>query len=192
QHGAGFVLKGSPLSKLTFNTRVIRDGFVLIDVPTGQLPITGDETAITETMSLKMTRRLEIDNTYILDRVLNGAAHHAAFNNHIIRSKWNYQFTPAMSVRVITQYNGLLANPTYSSLTTTRNLNFDFLFTYLPHPGTAIYLGYNSNLENLIPGLCNQLPGSGVCVPNGGLVRSNSFINDGRQVFVKISYLFRR
>ena len=192
QHGAGFVLKGSPLRKLTFNTRVIRDGIVLIDVPTGQLPITGDETAITQTMSLKMTRRLEIDNTYILDRVLNGAAHHSAFNNHIIRSKWNYQFTPAMSIRFITQYNGLLANPTYSSLTTTRNLNFDFLFTYLPHPGTAIYLGYNSNLENLIPGLCNQLPGSGVCVPNGGLVRNNAFINDGRQVFVKISYLFRR
>jgi len=78
-------------------------------------------------------------------------------------------------------------------LTTTKNLNFDFLITYLPHPGTAVYVGYNSNLENLIPGLCEQLPGSTACIPNGpGLVRSNSFINDGRQFFVKISYLFRR
>ena len=193
EHVAGFVFKGSPLSKLTFNTKVIRDGTVLIDVPAGQLPITGDETAITQTMTLKPIRRLQIDNTYILDRVLNGAIHHAAFNNHIIRSKWNYQFTPALSLRFITQYNGLLANPAQSSLSTTKNLNFDFLITYLPHPGTAVYVGYNSNLENLVPGLCDQLPGSTSCIPNGpGLVRSNHFINDGRQVFVKISYLFRR
>jgi Domain of unknown function (DUF5916) len=192
QHLVGFIVKGSPLRRITFNTQVIRDGAVLIDVPVGQLPITGDETAIMQTMSLKPSHHLEIDNTYILDRVLNGAVHHAAFNNHIIRSKWNYQFTPALSLRVITQYNGLLANPANSSLTTTKNLNFDFLITYMPHPGTAVYVGYNSNFENLIPGLCDQLPGSSMCIPNGpGLVRSNSFINDGRQVFVKISYLFR-
>jgi len=66
------------------------------------------------------------------------------------------------------------------------------LFTFMPHPGTAVYVGYNSNLENLIPGLCQQLPGTTTCIPGGGLVRSNHFINDGRQFFVKISYLFRR
>jgi hypothetical protein len=193
QHFVGFVAKGTPLSKVTFNTQVIRDGIVLVDVPSGQLPITGDETAVTAKINFKPTRHLEIDNTYILDRVLNGASHHAAFNNHIIRSKWNYQFNPAWSLRFITQYNGVLANPLYSSLSTDKNLNFDFLITYMPHPGTAVYVGYNSNLENLIPGLCETLPGSTACIPNGpGLVRSNYFINDGRQFFVKISYLFRR
>ena len=193
QKQTGFVIKGSPLRRLTFNTKVIRDGTVLVDVPVGVLPITGNELAVTHTMSLKMTRHLVVDNTYILDRVINGAVRHAAFNNHIIRSKWNYQFTPALSFRLIAQYNGLLANPAQSSLTTTKNMNFDFLITYLPHPGTAVYIGYNSNLENLVPGLCNQLPGSAMCVPNGpGLVRNNGFINDGRQFFVKVSYLFRR
>src|SRR5438094_25583 len=163
------------------------------DLRTWQCPIKGEEPAITQAICLKPTRHLQIDNTYILDRVLNGAVHHAAFNHHIIRSKWNYQFTPALSLRFITQYNGLLANPARSSLTTTKNLNFDFLITYLPHPGTAVYVGYSSNLENLVPGLCEQLPGSTACIPNGpALVRSNSFINDGRQFFVKISYLFRR
>ena len=187
------MVKGSTLSKLTFNTRVTRDGTVLIDVPAGQLPITADELAITQTMSLKPTRHLEMDNTYILNRVLNGAVRHAAFNNHILRSKWNYQFTPALSMRFIAQYNGLLANPQFSSLTTTKDVNFDFLITYMPHPGTAVYVGYNSNLENLIPGLCQPLRDSAAYVPNGpGLVRSNSFINHGRQFFVKISYLFRR
>ncbi len=192
QDQVGFVFKGSPLRFLTFNTKAFRQGGVLVDVPPGQLPRTGDETFVDETMSIKPSRRLQIDNTYILDRMLNGAAHHAAFNNHIIRSKWNYQFTPAWSLRVISQYNGLLANQAYSSLTTVKNMNFDFLITYLPHPGTAVYVGYNSNLENLVPSLCAPLAGTVQCDPAGnGLVRSRYFINDGRQFFVKISYLFR-
>jgi len=49
-----------------------------------------------------------------------------------------------------------------------------------------VYGGYNSNLKNLIPGLCQPLPDSTACVPNGpGLVRRDSFINDGRQFFIK-------
>jgi hypothetical protein len=108
---------------------VIRDGTVLVDVPIGQLPITGDETTIIQTTSIKPTQRLQIDST--LTRCSMALSHHAAFNNHIIRSKWNYQFTPALSVRIITQYNGLLPHPAQSSLTTTKNLNFDFLITYL-------------------------------------------------------------
>jgi hypothetical protein len=190
----GLVLQGSPSRLITWHTTIVRDGTVLIVVPNGQLPITGDELFINHTMSIKPTGHLEIDNTYILDRVLNGAAHHASFNNHIIRSKWNYQFTPALSVRAIAQYNGLLANPAYSSLQTTKNLNFDFLVTYLVHPGTAFYIGYNSNLENLIPSLCLPVAGQAIgCDPNGsGLIRNNRLINDGRVFFVKVSYLFRR
>ena len=40
---------------------------MLIVVPNGQKPITGDETFINHTMSIKPTRHLEIDNTYIND-----------------------------------------------------------------------------------------------------------------------------
>jgi hypothetical protein len=194
QDVAGLVISGSPSRLITWRTQIIRDGTVLIVVPTGQLPITGNETYINHTMSIKPTGNLEIDNTYILDRVLNGAANHASFNNHIIRSQWNYQFTRALSLRAITQYNGLLANPVYSSLQTTKDLNFDLLLTYLVHPGTAVYVGYNSNLENVIPGLCLPAPGGAIgCDPNGsGIVRGNGLINDGRVFFVKVSYLFRR
>lgn len=193
QDAGGFVFKGSPFRWFSFNMKYIRDGSVVIVVPNGQLPFVGDETAITQTMTINPTRRLQIDNTYILDRVLDGRSKHAVFNNHIIRSKWNYQFTRDFAVRFITQWNGLLANQQYSSLQTTKNVNFDFLFTYLPHPGTAVYVGYNSNLENLDPGLCTRLAGSTTCDPNGvGLLRTpNGLINDGRQFFIKISYLFR-
>ena len=39
-------------------------------------------------------------------------------------------------------------------------MNFDVLFTYLLHPGTAVYVGYNSNLENIDPGLCVRIAGA--------------------------------
>ena len=194
QDAVGLVFKGSPWRALVFNTRIIRDGTVVVIPPKGQLPYTGNETAITQTVGLKPMDRLQIDNTYILERVVNGMAHHAVVNSNIVRSKWNYQFTREFSLRFITQYNGLLTNPTYSSLQTTKNLNFDILFTYLLHPGTAVYVGYNSNLENVDPGLCLHLPGSDECDPNGGgLLRTRDRLtNDGRQLFIKISYLFRR
>lgn len=193
QDAVGLVFRGSPWRMLTWNTRIIRDGTVVVVPAAGQLPYTGNETAINQTIGIKPTHRLQIDNTYILERVVNGAVHHAVVNSDIIRSKWNYQFTREFSLRFIAQYNGLLSNPTYSDLQTTKNMNFDVLFTYFLHPGTAVYVGYNSNLENVDPALCMHLPNSNLCDPNGGgLLRDNRLTNDGRELFVKISYLFRR
>jgi len=194
QDAVGLVFRGSPNRFFSWNTNLVRDGAVVVVPTPGQLPYTGDETALTQKVSFKPIGRLQLDTTYILDRVRNGKTNHAVFNNHIIRAKANYQFTREFSLRFIGQYNGLIANPQYSSLQTTKNMNFDVLFTYLLHPGTAIYAGYNSNLENVEPALCTHLVGSNQCDPNGnGLLRTrNSFVNDGRQLFVKISYLFRR
>ena len=135
-------------------------------------------------LTLRPVGKLTIDNTYLLSRLRNLANGPAIFDNHIIRSKWNYQFTREFSLRFIGQYNSNLANPQFTSLQTTKNFNADLLFTYLLHPGTAIYFGYNSNLENLDPRLNFD--------PSGNLNRlRNSYINDGRQIFIKISYLFR-
>jgi hypothetical protein len=68
-------------------------------------------------------------------------------------------------------------------LQTTKNFNGDVLFTYLLTSGTAFYAGYNSNLQNLDPTLAQP--------PDGLFHTRKSFINDGRQVFIKVSYLFR-
>lgn len=190
QDFGGIVFRSSPLRQLIFNINLIRSGAVNIVVPTGQLPNEGDETSINAGLTYKPFNGLQIDNTYILDRVRHNLLDHAVFDNHIIRSKWNYQFNPAFSLRFIAQYNGLLANQQFSSLQTTKNMNFDFLFTYLVHPGTAIYAGYNSNLENIDPGLCVRIAGQ--CDPNGvGLLHgANRFLNDGRVAFIKVSYLW--
>ena len=149
------------------------------------------------TLTFRPVKPLKIENTYLFERLRarNGTylieqsqfpgAGRGIFNDHIVRSKWNWQFTPELSVRVILQYNGLLAGTPglvspYTYLPTQKEFNADFLVTYLVHPGTAIYVGYNSDLQNL-----NVEPGEGV------FQTSRGYINNSRQFFVKASYLYR-
>jgi len=62
-------------------------------------------------------------------------------------------------------------------------LNADFLVTYLIHPGTALYVGYNSDYQNWdLQDIEHHNPLERVRRP---------LINDGRGFFVKLSYLFR-
>jgi hypothetical protein len=136
------------------------------------------------TVSVRPISSLRIDNTYLFSRLRDRDSAAAIFNNNIIRTKWNWQFNRELSFRMILQYTTTLANSAFTSLPTTKQLNADFLLTYLIHPGTAIYVGYNSDLQNIDPAL--------QFAPNGGLLRTRDhLINDGRLFFVKVSYLFR-
>jgi hypothetical protein len=145
---------------------------------------------------------LKIENTYLFDRLRTTnstflfeqsqfpGAGRGIFNDHILRSKWNWQFTPQLSLRLILQYNGLLAGTPgvgspYTYLPTQKEFNADFLITYLVHPGTAIYVGYNSDLQNL--NVVPATPG----IPGGVTNTAKGLMNDSRQFFVKVSYLFR-
>ena len=153
-------------------------------------------------LTFRPVKPLKIENTYLFERLratqneylfalsqisqAPGTIGKSIFNNHIVRSKWNWQFTPQLSLRVILQYNALLANTPgntvfpYTYLQTSKRFNADFLITYLVHPGTAIYVGYNSDLQNL-----DVVPGEGV------FNTARGYINDSRQFFVKVSYMFR-
>ena len=64
-----------------------------------------------------------------------------------------------------------------------KQFNADFLITYLVHPGTAIYVGYNSDVANLDHSLLED--------PLAGLFTAKGYMNDSRQFFVKVSYQFR-
>jgi hypothetical protein len=149
------------------------------------------------TLTVRPIKPLKIENTYLFERLRTTnetflftqaqtpGVGRGIFNDHILRSKWNWQFTPQLSVRVILQYNALLAGTPgvgspYTYLPTSKQFNADFLVTYLVHPGTAIYVGYNSDLQNL-----DVQPGVGV------FNTAKGYINDSRQFFVKVSYLFR-
>ncbi|HUO14418.1 MAG TPA: carbohydrate binding family 9 domain-containing protein [Verrucomicrobiae bacterium] len=171
------------------------------------LPFLAREDTGQATLSFRPLKPLKIENgylferlrttgsTYLFEEALYPGAGHGIFNDHIIRSKWNWQFTPQLSMRVILQYNSLLAgtplsgtgisSSPYTYLPTAKEFNADFLVTYLVHPGTAIYVGYNSDLQNL--NVLQQTP----TTPGGVTNTAKGFLNDSRQFFVKVSYMFR-
>jgi len=178
-----FLFRSAPSKRANFRVNYRWGRRINYLPPAGVEPFLARRNSVSADLSIIASNHLRIDNTYLWFRLGDVNHRGVAFNNHILRSKWNYQFTPELSARVILQYSALLANPGFTSLSTTRNLNADFLITYLVHPGTAVYVGYNSNLQNLDPALA--LGG------NGNLARTRSLINDNRQFFVKLSYLFR-
>jgi hypothetical protein len=152
-------------------------------------------------LTLRPIKPLKIENTYLFDRLRAGdgayrfaqsqhpGAGRGIFNDHILRSKWNWQFTPQLSLRLILQYNSLLAGTPgvgspYTYLPTSKQFNADFLITYLVHPGTAIYLGYNSDLQNL------DLVPATLASPSYVTNIGRGYLNDSRQFFLKVSYLF--
>ncbi len=104
------------------------------------------------------------------------------FNNHILRSKVNYQFNRKTSVRAIVDYNSVLPNSTLVSLEKAKHISVDALFTYMVNPGTALYVGYTDLYDNL---RLDPLPSPAL--------RRTGFpgLNTGRQLFVKLSYLLR-
>jgi hypothetical protein len=163
-------------------------------VPRTGPPVLGYQNTGFVRATVRPTKGLTIENTYLMTRLLDQNTNLNIFNNHIMRSKWNYQFTKEFSLRLIGEYNTTISNPFLTTLQNTKGFNGDVLFTYLLTPGTAVYVGYNSDLQNIDPRLervCDGLP----CLPGqgfDGLLRTrNNFINDGRQIFIKLSYLFR-
>jgi outer membrane receptor for ferrienterochelin and colicin len=173
------------LKELDFTAFFVSGKGVNYNPAAGQAPTIGHEDSGNFTLTFHAQSRLRIDNTYLIEHIREQAANLTAVTNHIFRSKWNYQFTRALSARVILQYKSVLSNTAISALSPTKNFNTDFLITYLVHPGTAIYVGYNSDLGNLNRNLEVD--------PATGFIRTTryGYINDGRQFFVKASYLFR-
>jgi hypothetical protein len=96
---------------------------------------------------------------------------------------------------VILDYDATLANNQLLELQTnlgsyaggplppTKQFTTDVLMTYLLHPGTAVYVGYNNGLSNLA--LDQSLPSPSVFYQGSATNRTSQLL------FVKISYLFR-
>jgi hypothetical protein len=196
EHDSGISVSSSPLTQLTVGGQYFWGdtiNFVPGLVPPFNQPYLARWDFANAVASIRPFTQLKIDNTYLFTRLRTRDTGANIFNNHIIRSKWNWQLNRELSLRVILQYTALLTQNrpgdltnTYplTSMPTSKNFNTDFLITYLLHPGTAVYVGYNSNLQNLDPGL-------GIDPNIGGIGRSDRLINDGRLFFVKVSYLFR-
>ncbi len=184
EHYSAISLSSAYFRKLTLQA-FYQFGDEINFVPIDQVPVLAHNDVGSLSATIRPTKSLKIDNTYLFDRIRDRDTGAAVFNDHIIRSKWNWQFNQPLSLRLILQYNATLTNRNLTFLQTSKQFNADFLITYLVHPGTAIYVGYNSDLQNLDRGL-NVDP-----ITGGIATTRNSFMNDSRQFFVKVSYLFR-
>jgi len=94
----------------------------------------------------------------------------------------NYQFNRELSLRLILDYRAALPNNSLVSMEQSKRFGGDLLFTYLLHPGTAVYVGYSDSYENLllnpaVPPYLTRRDWPGTAV--------------GRQFFAKVSYMFR-
>jgi hypothetical protein len=127
--------------------------------------------------------RLRLEQYYLFSRLAGGGTPGGltVFNNHIARSKLNYQFSRALSLRTIIDYYAQLPNESLVTQTHLKQVTADVLLTYLIHPGTAAYIGYTNSFQNLVLDPLNP-PN---LVPGG----PPTFQTD-RLIFLKLSYLF--
>jgi hypothetical protein len=187
----GIVMRGAPWSQFSFNLEMTRGGNVNYNPATGEAPSLLARQAVSLLFTVQPAHQLTIDNTYLLDRDFAAAGGAFVYECQTLRSKVNYQFTRALSARVVAELDSTLANPDETSILRTKQISTQALITWLPHPGTAIYFGYTNDMQNIDRSLCNRLL-SGGCDPNNTtLPRGDLLMNDGRQIFLKASYLFR-
>jgi hypothetical protein len=148
----------------------------------GVSPPASHITDATATATVRLSRSLMIDASYLFDQLRDRRTDAVVYRNSISRVRLGEQFTRALAVRAIVQYTQLAADSTSTSLSPARNLNYDVLLTFLRSPGTAFYVGANYNLADI------DVSSEPTVV---GFVRTQSLHNTGWQVFTKASYLFR-
>ncbi len=149
---------------------------------TGVLPFAGSGTEANARVTWRPSSRFKLEENYFYTHLVAKGGHPAVFNNHILRSRANYQFTRVLSLRMIVDYNAVLPNTSLVDLERSKRITGDVLLTYLLHPGTAFYVGYTDNRENLL-----LVPGAAPSLTRIGFPSTVT----GRQFFVKMSYLFR-
>jgi Domain of unknown function (DUF5916) len=149
----------------------------------GTDPFLGQGDELEFHLTVQPTQRLAVENTVLQSRLLTIEGSQNVFNNNVFRSKWNYQFTQRLSLRMIGQYTNVLPTTDLTSLERSKNLTGDVLLTYLVHPGTAIYVGYDNSLDNYNRDLLAQ---------SDVLARTrNDLLSTSGAFFVKFSYLYQ-
>lgn len=168
---------------LALNAAASTGDGVNVDPANGAVPTLGRRSDLSVGGSVRATGHLTV-SVSALAVALRASDEARTFETLIGRIKLLYQFNTAWSVRTILQWDRLSANADRTSLASRRGLNGDLLVTYLPSPGTAVYIGVNDNLSDIDPRL--------ILGPRGLRRAGGRLRSDGRQVFVKASYLFRR
>ena len=141
---------------------------------------------------VKPVQPIDLLTSYEFDHFTDPASGTVAYDNHQIVARWNYQMDKAWSLNFIGEYLATLPNSNYTSLPNNKDVFGDVLLTYLPHPGTALYMGYTTDYVNLNADLCTRGAG-GLCNTSDPILprTGSSMLNDQRIFYMKVNYLFR-
>jgi hypothetical protein len=191
RRGGGMVRASTEwLSWLGGNVHYFRGRGINYYPAEGLEPFVGTEQSVESGVTLRPSSRLRLDLSYLYSDMSAsdestlppGAPRGRIFTDHILRTRVNYQFTRELSARVILDYESLTPDQALVDLEHERRFNADVLFTYLINPWTAIYVGYSDGYENRPLAPMTSPPPSRADLP---------LTSVGRQVFIKLSYLFR-
>jgi Domain of unknown function (DUF5916)/AMIN domain len=153
-------------------------------------PFLGNQVAANVGLTLRPGPRLRLDGTFFFTRLatrpgstpLGVADSGVIFRDQLWRTKINYQFSRALSIRLILDYNDTFTNPTLIAQAPFARWRGDVLLTYLVHPGTALYVGYADRYDSLVVDPAD---------PPILRMTDSPWTSTARQFFVKMSYLFR-
>jgi hypothetical protein len=179
--GVGVSVSSQYVSQLTFSGSYSFGKEINLVPLEGDVPVLADSMAANIAFTARPNRHLLSENSYVLSRLSTIGAGDRIFTNHLLRSKWNWQFNPELGLRVILQYETVLANQSLTRLETRKNFNADVLFTWMMNAWTALHVGYNGNLQNI------ALEPTDL---GDRIIRTEDLYHDARQFFVKFSYFF--
>jgi hypothetical protein len=206
KHSTSILASTQPYKWISFSARYTQGiGENFFPAP-GLLPFLGNTRRVNFGFTLRPSSRFRLDETLIYYRLGTRAGStpppsspgHNIFNNYLNRAKLNYQFTKELSLRLILDYDGTIANPNLLDLQTnlgsfdggpiapTKQFTTDLLLTYLLHPGTAIYVGYNNGYTDL-----SLHPGAPPATSPFATAQGAPNNTTNRLFFVKVSYLLR-
>ncbi len=191
-HTEQISFNSAPKPYIAVNGSYTQGTVVNYSPPSGQGPAPVNMTEPSASLEVKPARGLDLQNNYVYTHFTSPATGEDVYDNHELISRWNYQLTQAASFSLIGQYIATLPHPDLTDQANSKTLFGDALFTYMPHPGTALYVGYIGNFANIDRSLCTR-QADGSCDPMDPILppSGSQLMNDGKSLYVKLSYLLR-
>jgi uncharacterized protein DUF5916 len=177
RHDATYVTAyGDVLRWLGFSAYVRRGTGINFYPAAGELPSLGDARYDSIAVTLRPSSRWRVSESYIVSRLAAPVSGAEIFADRYLRLKSSLQVSRELSVRAIVDRHSLGIDPRAAADTPDRRYTFDVLFTYLVHPGSAIYVGFTDRSQDL--SVDPALPSD---------ARALGRVSTGRQLFVKMT-----
>lgn len=150
------------------NERRRLEGLPLLTQAPALDPGAGDILFIESSVRYQPTTALQVQVNYTRSRLTRHDTDRVAFDDNVFSLRSTYQFTRDIFTRFRLDYSNI-----------SRRIRPQFVLGWTPSPGTAIYLGYNDDINY-----------NGFNPYNGQY--ESGLRGNGRSFFIKASYLFRK